>query len=170
MQAPDHIQSTSAGAQPSPSLCILIGEQACVNVDWDTLRNSCIPALCNKNTRHPLPFCGIVKSLSLPLVREMFPLSFNTRSFFSEDGKRLLKGGPKLQRGYFELIYPSMGKMIVNLDMKKRRTYFKINQSFLFKIPCVLQLMGGSTRDPSHMESIMKKLMSSGKMYWAWGE
>jgi len=48
---------------------------------------------------------------------------FNTRSFFTEDGKRPLRGGLELWRGYFQSIRPSMGKMIVNLDISTGLMY-----------------------------------------------
>ena len=48
---------------------------------------------------------------------------FNTRSFFTEDGKRPLRGGVELWRGYFQSIRPSMGKMIVNLDISTGLMY-----------------------------------------------
>lgn len=48
---------------------------------------------------------------------------FNTRSFFTEDGKRPLRGGIELWRGYFQSIRPSMGKMIINLDISTGLMY-----------------------------------------------
>jgi eukaryotic translation initiation factor 2C len=42
---------------------------------------------------------------------------FNTRSFFTEDGKRSIGGGMELWRGYFQSIRPSQGRMYLNLDI-----------------------------------------------------
>ena len=42
---------------------------------------------------------------------------FNSRSFFTEDGKRPIGGGMELWRGYFQSIRPSQGRMYLNLDI-----------------------------------------------------
>ena len=42
---------------------------------------------------------------------------FNTRSFFTPEGKRAIGGGMELWRGYFQSIRPSENQMYVNIDI-----------------------------------------------------
>ena len=42
---------------------------------------------------------------------------FNTRSFFTPEGKRNIGGGMELWRGYFQSIRPSENRMYINIDI-----------------------------------------------------
>jgi len=46
---------------------------------------------------------------------QKFP--FNTRSFFTPEGRRNIGGGMELWRGYFQSIRPSKNRMYVNIDI-----------------------------------------------------
>lgn len=41
----------------------------------------------------------------------------NARSFFVEDGKTNLTGGLEVRRGYFQSLRPSIGRILLNLDI-----------------------------------------------------
>ncbi|KAF8806120.1 argonaute-like protein [Phlegmacium glaucopus] len=58
--------------------------------------------------------------MALNVVIRMGPnqkYPFNTRSFFTPEGKRNIGGGMELWRGYFQSIRPSEGRMYVNIDI-----------------------------------------------------
>ena len=46
---------------------------------------------------------------------QRFP--FNTRSFFTPEGRKAIGGGMELWRGYFQSIRPSEGRMYLNIDI-----------------------------------------------------
>jgi eukaryotic translation initiation factor 2C len=48
---------------------------------------------------------------------------FNTRSFFTDRGAQDIGGGFQLWRGYFQSIRPTLGKMIVNIDISTGLMY-----------------------------------------------
>ena len=50
-----------------------------------------------------------------PNSNPKFP--FNSRSFFTEEGRQSINGGLEVWRGYFQSIRPSQGRMYLNLDI-----------------------------------------------------
>ena len=65
-----------------------------------------------------LSFTCLSKALNVVIRMEpnqKYP--FNTRSFFTPEGRKLIGGGMELWRGYFQSIRPSEGRMYLNVDI-----------------------------------------------------
>ncbi|KAF8635579.1 hypothetical protein AX15_000229 [Amanita polypyramis BW_CC] len=64
--------------------------------------------------------------MALNVVIRMEPnqkYPFNVRSFFTPQGKRAVGGGLELWRGYFQSLRPSIGRLIVNVDISTGMMY-----------------------------------------------
>lgn len=65
-----------------------------------------------------LSFTCISKALNVVIrmgPNQRFP--FNTRSFFTPEGRKAIGGGLELWRGYFQSIRPSENRMYLNIDI-----------------------------------------------------
>lgn len=63
---------------------------------------------------------------ALNVVIRMEPIQkypFNVRSFFTPNGKKAVGAGLELWRGYFQSIRPSVGRLIVNVDISTGMMY-----------------------------------------------
>lgn len=63
---------------------------------------------------------------ALNVVIRMEPIQkypYNVRSFFTPQGKRTVGSGLELWRGYFQSIRPSVGRLIVNVDISTGMMY-----------------------------------------------
>ncbi|KAI4518819.1 Piwi-domain-containing protein [Schizophyllum commune Loenen D] len=64
------------------------------------------------------------QALNVALRMEpMQNLPFNTRSFFTPDGKKTLTGGLELWRGYFQSVRPVIDKLVANVDISTAIMY-----------------------------------------------
>ncbi|KAL1754636.1 Piwi domain-containing protein [Schizophyllum commune] len=64
------------------------------------------------------------QALNVALRMEpMQNLPFNTRSFFTPDGKKTLIGGLELWRGYFQSVRPVIDKLVANVDISTAIMY-----------------------------------------------
>ncbi|KDR84292.1 hypothetical protein GALMADRAFT_111558 [Galerina marginata CBS 339.88] len=73
---------------------------------------------------------------------------FNTRSFFTERGKRAIGGGMELWRGFFQSLRPSQGSMYINLDIATGIMYKPGPLTNL-----CLEFLGRPATDPSIMSA-----------------
>ncbi|KAL1687769.1 Piwi domain-containing protein [Schizophyllum commune] len=65
-----------------------------------------------------------LQALNVALRTEpMQNLPFNTRSFFTPDGKKTLPGGLELWRGYFQSVRPVIDKLVANVDISTAIMY-----------------------------------------------
>ncbi|KAI5830651.1 Piwi-domain-containing protein [Schizophyllum commune Tattone D] len=65
-----------------------------------------------------------LQALNVALRMEpMQNLPFNTRSFFTPDGKKVLPGGLELWRGYFQSVRPVIDKLVANVDISTAIMY-----------------------------------------------
>lgn len=56
-------------------------------------------------------------NIAVRMVPILADLPFNTRSFFTEAGARNIGGGLVLWRGYFQSVRPTLGRMLINVDI-----------------------------------------------------
>ncbi|KAL1673578.1 Piwi domain-containing protein [Schizophyllum commune] len=65
-----------------------------------------------------------LQALNVALRMEpMQNLPFDTRSFFTPDGKKTLPGGLELWRGYFQSVRPVIDKLVANVDISTAIMY-----------------------------------------------
>ncbi|KAF9464018.1 argonaute-like protein [Collybia nuda] len=56
-------------------------------------------------------------NIAVRMVPTLGDLPFNTRSFFTEAGSRNIGSGLVLWRGYFQSVRPTLGRMLINVDI-----------------------------------------------------
>lgn len=68
----------------------------------------------------------LTASQALNVVIRMMPMQtypFNSRTFFTEVGKKPLKGGVELWRGYFQSVRPAIERILINIDISTGLMY-----------------------------------------------